>query len=116
MTSVDTRARVDGYLGALQAVIDRHDILRTGVVWEGLSEPVQVVWRQAALPIEEGELAMDADASLQLRARLDPRHYRLDVRQAPLLRVFVAHDAARDRWLLLVLHHHLTIDNTTLEI
>ena len=32
------------------------------------------------------------DAAEQLRARFDPRRYRLDVRQAPLLRGFIAQD------------------------
>ena len=71
----------------MQAVIERHDILRTAVVWEGLPEPVQVVWREAALPVEEVELDPGAgDVAGQLYARFNPRQYRIDVRQAPLLR------------------------------
>jgi hypothetical protein len=115
--SVDTRTRLDTYLQALQAVIDRHDILRTGVVWEGLSEPVQVVWRKAQLVIEEVSLDTgQGDIAEQLRARFDPRRYRLDVSRAPLLKVFIAEDKANDRWVMLMLSHHLSGDHVTLEV
>jgi hypothetical protein len=115
MLSFDTRARLDRFIEALQSVIDRHDALRTGVLWEGLPEPVQVVWRQARLPVEEITLSSE-DAVGELRERFDARHYRLDVRQAPLQRACVAYDKSQDRWLLMWLSHHLILDHTTLEI
>ena len=115
--SFDSRARLEGFVGALQAVVKRHDILRTAVVWEGLSEPVQVVWREAPVPVEEVVLdPAKGEVAKQLYARFDPRHYRIDVRQAPLLRVYIAQDAAQGRWLFLMLLHHLAGDHTTLEV
>ena len=105
------------YLEALQAVIDRHDILRTAVLWEGLAEPVQVVWRAARLKVEEVRLdPAEGDIARQLAARFDPRRYRLDVSQAPLLRIFIAEDRANARWVMLLLFHHLVIDHTALEV
>src|SRR5262249_15682463 len=113
----DTRARLDGFLDALQSVIDRHDILRTAVLWEGLPEPAQVVWRQARLSVKEVSLdpAM-GDIAEQLRGQFDPRRSQLDVRQAPMMRVFIAHDGPNERWVMLLLYHHLVDDVTSLSL
>ncbi|WP_246797359.1 non-ribosomal peptide synthetase [Burkholderia perseverans] len=113
----DSRATLDRFIDALQAVVARHDILRSGVAWEGLREPVQVVWREARLPV--AEVALDAaqgDVAAQLLDRFDPRHHRLDLRQAPPLAVHVAHDAPNARWVLILLFHHIALDHTGLGI
>src|SRR5262245_46265080 len=109
LLSFDNRGRLESFLKALEAVIERHDILRTAVLWEGLSEPVQVVWRQAPLTVEE--VSVDptvSDVAEELRARFNPRRLRLDVRQAPLMRVYIAHDKREGRWVMLHLFHHLS--------
>ena len=67
----DSRERMEKYLSALQAVIARHDILRTSVAWEGLPAAVQVVWRNAPLRIEEVSLdPADGEIAHQLAAVL----------------------------------------------
>ncbi|HEX3094148.1 MAG TPA: AMP-binding protein [Candidatus Angelobacter sp.] len=120
LASFDSRPRLEKYLEAVQEVINRHDILRTSMAWEGLREPAQVVWRKAKLKVEEVELRKDPgcpfDAEEELYKRYDPRQFRIDLRQAPLLRVYVAYDPIRDRWLMMLLMHHLIGDHTTVEV
>jgi amino acid adenylation domain-containing protein len=111
------RARLDDFSGALQSVINRHDILRTAVLWEGLDEPVQVVLRQAELQVTELFLdPADGPVAEQLHQRFDPQHHRLDVRQAPLMRIVFSHDPLNDRWLALLLFHHMVNDATSLHV
>ncbi|CAG0965734.1 hypothetical protein PLCT2_01023, partial [Planctomycetaceae bacterium] len=113
----DSREHLDHFVDALQQVVNRYDILRTAVLWEGVAEPVQVVWRQALLTIEQVLFrAEEDDIARQLSTRYDPRHYRLDVGQAPLLRGFIAEDVAHSRWLLQIVMHHLVSDHTTIDL
>ncbi|MGH8078983.1 MAG: amino acid adenylation domain-containing protein, partial [Lysobacter sp.] len=115
--AVGEREDFDRYVDALRTVIDRHDILRTALAWEGLSEPVQVVWRRAPLVVEEVELdPAQGDIAEQLRERFDPVRYRLDLRKAPAWRWFVARDERNRRWVALELMHHMTSDHTSLQL
>ncbi|WP_309486810.1 non-ribosomal peptide synthetase, partial [Bradyrhizobium sp. SHOUNA76] len=110
------RDLLDRYLDAVRQVVDRHDILRTSIVWNGLSTPAQVVWRQAPLVVSEVVLDGEGRADEELARRFDPRFHRIDLGQPPLLRFAVAADPKGGRWLLLVLLHHLIGDHSTLEV
>ncbi|WP_206671161.1 condensation domain-containing protein, partial [Streptomyces sp. CB01881] len=75
--------RAKAFVGALQSVVDRHDVLRTAILWEGLREPVQVVARRAELPVER--VALDhADDAVEQLLRACGRSMAID--RAPLMR------------------------------
>nr|WP_163500586.1 non-ribosomal peptide synthetase [Halomonas socia] len=114
----DSRERLEAFIAGFNQLIARHDILRTAVLWEGLREPVQVVYRQAELALEWLTVDIDSSQSAaeQLNAKVDPVHHRLDVRRAPMLRALAAHDAMQGRWLMQLPGHHLVMDHTTLEL
>ena len=117
LESFSTRFHLDSYLSAVQAVINRHDVLRTAVMWEGLREPVQVVCKNVALPLTE--VALDSGAenvAEKLWRRFDPRSNRLDLSQAPMLRLIVTHDPIQERWLLQWWYSHLLGDHVTLKV
>jgi amino acid adenylation domain-containing protein len=116
LVAFDSQERLERFLTVLQQLIDQHDILRTAVAWEGLSTPVQVVFRDASLPIETVLLSGERDAVEELLERTDPHHMRLDLRRAPLLAAYVAEDVPRGEWLLSLLSHHMACDHETLSL
>src|SRR5580692_2738745 len=109
-----SRERLAQFLGAVQQVVDRHDIYRTSLAWEGLGEPVQVVWRRAVVPVTEVDITAGGGAAVE--ELLAAAGSWMDVAVAPLLRVFVAAEPGGGRWLALVQVHHLVQDHLGLEV
>ncbi|MFF8196790.1 condensation domain-containing protein, partial [Streptomyces bobili] len=110
---LDDRDRLDAFAAALQQVLDRHDTFRTAIVWEGLREPVQVVWRSAELRVLATD--MDPAGAEPVEQLLAVGGLAVDLNRAPLLGLHVA-PAGDGRWLALLRMHHMVQDHTTLEL
>ncbi|MET7766929.1 amino acid adenylation domain-containing protein [Streptomyces sp. NPDC005393] len=110
----DSRERLDAFVGALQQVVDRHDILRTAFVWEGLREPVQVVRRRVLVPVHE--MALEARVPELVNALVAAGGSSMDVSRAPLIDLHLAPEAGTDRWMALLRIHHLVQDHTALDV
>ncbi|MEP7246628.1 MAG: amino acid adenylation domain-containing protein, partial [Gammaproteobacteria bacterium] len=115
LMSLSSREKLEDLVGALQEVIDRHDVLRTAVLWEQLPQPVQVVWRQAALPVEVLVPDQHRGPVEQLREQMTPKRQRLDLTRAPLMRLQIATDTHSAESYALLQVHHLTHDHESME-
>ncbi|WP_063307554.1 non-ribosomal peptide synthetase [Pseudovibrio sp. Ad46] len=118
LMAFETAEALQSYLAALQKVMDRHDILRTVFVSEGLEKPLQVVLKTVELKtceLETDSLEGTGDAVAKLQALFDPRVTKVDLREPSLLRVHYCYDADKKRWLALKLFHHIIDDNTSLK-
>lgn len=116
LLSLTSRLQLDRFIAALSKVIERHDILRTAVLWEQLPQAVQVVQHRAALPVTELVLQRERDPLEQLGERMQSGGLKLDLRQAPLMNVEVAEDKSGRQWYALLRTHHLIFDNESLQI
>jgi amino acid adenylation domain-containing protein len=102
---LQSTAQAQLLIQAVQESVNRHDVLRTAVLWDQLPHAVQVVYRHAQLPVEVVALDAERAAREQAQAWLLPEHQKMELTRAPLLRLRMAEDSQGGCYVLLQLHH-----------
>ncbi len=114
LLSVASLERLNDVIRAFQGVIDRHDVLRTAILWEDLPTPVQVVYRSAPLPVERIAFDDSRDVREQLDEWLTVERQSMDIRQAPLVRMKIAADPWSEQWYVIIQVHHIGSDEQSM--
>ena len=97
---------------AWQQVVNRHSILRTGFMWEGLEKPLQIVYRNVNIEIEEEDWReLDAERQHDKLENFirDDQVRGFDLSRPPLLRLTLFRTADR-AYKFVWSRHHLVLD------
>ncbi|KYF66721.1 non-ribosomal peptide synthetase [Sorangium cellulosum] len=109
---LEGRLDLDAFERAWQALAERHPILRTAFVWEGVAKPVQVVRPRVTIPVARHDLrglaAGEREEALSALMAAD-RRAGFDLLKAPLMRLTVV-QAEDDAFYFINSHHHLLLD------
>ncbi|HEX3252482.1 MAG TPA: amino acid adenylation domain-containing protein [Pyrinomonadaceae bacterium] len=115
---IHKKLNVAAFARAWQRVVDRHPILRTAFVWEGLNEPMQVVHQHVELPWEQHDWVSlsESERDEQLRDFLaSDRQQVLDLSTAPVMRcalIQLTEDSYQFTWNF----HHLLLDGWSMSL
>ena len=103
---------------AWQETVARHASLRTGFLWEGLEEPLQVVMRDAQLPIrsEDWREVPPSEFEARFAAWIDAdRRQGFELERAPLLRLALLRIGER-AWRFVLSYSHLVLDGWSMPL
>ena len=107
---------VTDFISALQFIINRHDVLRTAIFWHELSTPVQVVLREASLPVTWLKFGAEKNIETEMRALCTPQQQWMDLGKAPLLNLQIANDPNSREYFVVLQYHHIISDHVGLDI
>ncbi|MGL5863180.1 MAG: non-ribosomal peptide synthetase, partial [Phycicoccus sp.] len=103
------------FVEGLRSLVRRHDVMHTVFVADESAEPVQVVLREAELPVER-VVPPDGVGAREHALALLARPAMMSLREAPLLRLTVIGRPSDPQRFLLLRAHHLIEDATSLRL
>ena len=118
--SVQFRGNLDipAFQLAWQKALERHSILRTSFVWEGVKEPIQVVHQTVKLPFSFQDWrdipASELPAAL-MKFMIAEQRQGFDLSRPPLMRMALI-QTAPDQYTFVWTHHHILLDGWSVPI
>jgi amino acid adenylation domain-containing protein len=109
---------VAAYREAWRQVVERHPILRTSFVWDGLPRPLQLVHRRVDLAWEERDwrgLSEEEQSSRLAQHLEEDRERGFELSRAPLMRWTMIRLGER-QWRFVWSHHHLLLDGWSMPL
>ncbi|GAX45367.1 amino acid adenylation domain-containing protein [Tolypothrix sp. NIES-4075] len=116
--TIQGKLNITAFHRAWEYIVERHSILRTCFVWQGLKEPVQIVYRQVKLPWVVHDLREISSVKQQehLEAFLSSdRSVGFELTHPPLMR-FTLHHKKENLYQFTWSHHHLLLDGWSVAI
>ncbi|BFU90202.1 MAG: hypothetical protein NTAFB01_13890 [Nitrospira sp.] len=109
---IDGELDLDPFEQAWQKVMERHPILRTGFVWDGVKQPMQVARRGLRIPLQildwRVHHSLQRDEALA-RFLSDDRRKPFDLLTPPMMRLTLIR-IEDNRWYFINSHHHILLD------
>ncbi|WP_162197954.1 non-ribosomal peptide synthetase [Pseudoalteromonas rubra] len=108
--------KFERFVTALEQVVARHDILRSVILWRGREQAVQVVQREVGSLVEWLDFGAEQDVLATFNDFVEHGNHKIDVEQAPLVRMQVVRDETSGKVHALFKHHHLITDHVSVEL
>ncbi len=109
---IDGELDLKSFEEAWHTVMERHPILRTGFVWEGVKQPMQVARRDVRVPLQildwRAHHSESWDESLAVLLRED-RRKPFNLLLPPMMRLTLI-KIEDSRWYFINSHHHILLD------
>ncbi|MBX3328845.1 MAG: amino acid adenylation domain-containing protein [Nitrospira sp.] len=109
---IDGELDLNPFEQAWQTVVERHPILRTGFVWDGVKNPMQVARRGVRVPLQRLDWrdrhSRQRDEALAVFLRED-RRKPFDLLTPPMMRLTLIR-IEDNRWYFINSHHHILLD------